>query len=814
MSNKVENLRNFTFLSNPQTNQSQSLAAFVVSNIDYTHDRYINKLYTFDGRELKPLTEAGAEANYFFEDENNIIFQNPSKERYSNNKAEDTKEIASHYYRICVDGGEASYAFTIPLSVDKLLPLQARNKFLVLASYDLNAPLLWQKSAAEQQAYVEKHSNPNRPHIINEIPFQANGQGYLYNRRSALFYYDSITNELEHIGTDYPNYVINWLTLNANKTKAAFAATPYTGKDEYHFQPFAKLYELDLNSSEITELYSELDQQLGDGFYLEMLDAKGVATGCEALVLISSDTKDYGINQNNHFYLYQRDKQTLHKLANYEVIYGNSVGTDVTYGHNEASFKSSSSVYNLIETRANSTQLSAFTLVKTADAKYPTLKQEVLLTKTGSCLAAFSLHKDPKDVITANTYAENVANTCRDNLANTCKANNASTCRTQNVSRETNKVADACQINTSATANTSTATNTCVTTNTLSATSMSASTNDYSSTQTCSALQAANKSQSLFVLGLYEQELSELYLVEDKDHLLRLSYFNDQMALELSSIKPEKLNFTSPYKQTDIEGFVLLPPNFVKGKKASYPLILDIHGGPKTVYSSTYYHEMQVWASLGFVVCYTNPNGSDGRGNAFADIRGAYGGRDYDDLMTFLDKVLANYAEIDPERLGVTGGSYGGFMTNWIITHTKRFKAACSQRSISNWLSFYGTSDIGYYFATDQNHIRNFTLPEQEILWQHSPLKYINEAATPTLFIHSDNDYRCPLEQGMQMHTALRALGVPSKLCIFPFENHDLSRGGKPQAREWRLNLMTHWFLQYLQPDKKELIAEFQAKID
>lgn len=741
MSNKVENLRNFTFLSNPQTNQSQSLAAFVVSNIDYTHDRYINKLYTFDGRELKPLTEAGAEANYFFEDENNIIFQNPSKERYSNNKAEDTKEIASHYYRICVDGGEASYAFTIPLSVDKLLPLKERNKFLVLASYDLNAPLLWQKSEAEQQTYVEKHSNPNRPHIINEIPFQANGQGYLYNKRSALFYYDAITNELEHIGTDYPNYVINWLTLNANKTKAAFAATPYTGKDEYRFQPFAKLYELDLNSSEITELYSELDQQLGDGFYLEMLDAKGVTTGCEALVLISSDTKDYGINQNNHFYLYQRDKQTLHKLANYEVIYGNSVGADVTYGHNEASFKSSSSVYNLIETRANSTQLSAFTLIKTADAKYPTLKQEVLLTKTGSCLAAFSLNKDPKDVITANTHVENVLNTC-------------------------------------------------------------------------TALQASNKSQSLFVLGLYEQELSELYLVEDKDQLLRLSYFNDQIALELSSIKPEKLSFTSPYKQTDIEGFVLLPPNFVKGKKASYPLILDIHGGPKTVYSSTYYHEMQVWASLGFVVCYTNPNGSDGRGNAFADIRGAYGGRDYDDLMTFLDKVLANYAEIDPERLGVTGGSYGGFMTNWIITHTKRFKAACSQRSISNWLSFYGTSDIGYYFATDQNHIRNFTLPEQEILWQHSPLKYINDATTPTLFIHSDNDYRCPLEQGMQMHTALRALGVPSKLCIFPFENHDLSRGGKPQAREWRLNLLTHWFLQYLQPDKKELIAKFQAKID
>lgn len=750
MANKIENLRNFTFLSNPQTNPSQSLAAFVVSNIDYDNDRYINKIYTFDGAELRPLTEAGNESNYFFEDDKNIIFSCAEKERYAKNKTDETQAEQSHYYRIAVDGGEASYAFSIPLSVDKLFPLKETNKFLVLASYDIDCPDLWQKGTNEQKAYAEKHKRQNRPHIINEIPFQANGYGYLYARRSALFFYDALTDELDLVGSDYPNQVINWLSLNGDKTKALFAATTYEGDAEYRWQPFAKLYELDITSQIISPLYSQLDQQLGDGFYLNTIDSNGKTTNEEAIIVISSDTKDYGINQNNHFYLYDRQQKTFHKLSDYEVEYGCSVGNDVTYGHNEAGYKSSISTYNLIETKGNSTQLSAFTLHKTDSQSYPTLRQEILLNKDGACLAAFTLNKKASDIIAANSnFASNVSRETLDDKA-----------------IDNNNPADTTSTN-----------------------------------------------KSLFVLGLYEQQLSELYLVNNND-LYRLSYFNDQDALDLTTCQLEKLSFTSPYDKTSIEGFILLPPNFERGQEAHYPLILDIHGGPKTVYGSTYYHEMQVWASLGFIVCYTNPHGSDGRGNAFADIRGAYGERDYDDLMTFVDEVLAAYPEADKERLGVTGGSYGGFMTNWIITHTTRFKVACSQRSISNWLSFYGTSDIGYYFATDQNGVQNFTLPEQEILWQHSPLKYINNASTPTLFIHSDADYRCPLEQGMQMHTALRALGVTSKLCIFPGENHELSRGGKPQAREWRLNLITHWFLKYLQAEQKDLIAQFQAKID
>lgn len=292
-------------------------------------------------------------------------------------------------------------------------------------------------------------------------------------------------------------------------------------------------------------------------------------------------------------------------------------------------------------------------------------------------------------------------------------------------------------------------------------------------------------------------------------NLQRLTYFNSK---NLSTVKPIPLSITSRFDREAVNGYVLLPPDFRQEARASYPLILDIHGGPKTVYGSTYYHEMQVWANLGFVVCCTNPHGSDGRGNKFADIRGAYGQQDYDDLMDFLDAVLKTYPQIDSKRLGVTGGSYGGFMTNWIITHTKRFQAACTQRSISNWLSFYGTSDIGYLFATDQNKVKDFSLEDQKTLWEHSPLHYINNAVTPTLIIHSDADYRCPYEQGMQLHTALTALGVPNKLCVFHEENHELSRSGRIKAREQRLNLITHWFLQYLQADNKELIQKFAEK--
>ena len=143
-------------------------------------------------------------------------------------------------------------------------------------------------------------------------------------------------------------------------------------------------------------------------------------------------------------------------------------------------------------------------------------------------------------------------------------------------------------------------------------------------------------------------------------------------------------------------------------------------------------------ASNDYIVIYTNPHGSSGNGVEFSDIRGKYGDIDYNDLMRFVDLAIEKYPQIDSGNLGVYGGSYGGFMTNWIIGHNDRFKAACSQRSISNWTSFYGVSDIGYYFGYDQ--ITATPWNSLDKMWDQSPIKYADKVKTPTLYIHSDED--------------------------------------------------------------------------
>ena len=194
---------------------------------------------------------------------------------------------------------------------------------------------------------------------------------------------------------------------------------------------------------------------------------------------------------------------------------------------------------------------------------------------------------------------------------------------------------------------------------------------------------------------------------------------------------------------------------------------------------------MQYWSSEGYFVLFCNPRGGDGKGNEFADVRGKYGTIDYDDIMRFTDKMLEQYPAIDPAKVGVTGGSYGGFMTNGIIGHTHRFAAAATQRSIANWLAFNYVSDIGYFFGPDQQAADNWNNPEK--LWFHSPLKYLDNAKTPTLVIHSDQDHRCPDVEGYQIFSALKVHGVDARMVLFHGENHELSRSGKPDNREKRL---------------------------
>ncbi len=286
--------------------------------------------------------------------------------------------------------------------------------------------------------------------------------------------------------------------------------------------------------------------------------------------------------------------------------------------------------------------------------------------------------------------------------------------------------------------------------------------------------------------------LQELYMLDGKTEK-KVTSFNDFINKEKTLSNFERVMVeTTPGVQ--IDGWIIKPVDFKPNKK--YPAILDIHGGPKTVYGEVFYHEMQYWANEGYAVFFCNPRGSDGKGNEFADIRGKYGTIDYNDLMKFTDYILEQYPFIDKDRIGVTGGSYGGFMTNWVIGHTDRFKAAASQRSISNWISKFNTTDIGYYFNEDQIQATPWQNFSQ--IWESSPIKYADKVKTPTLFIHSEEDYRCWVDQGYQMFVALKYNGVEARMCMFRDENHELSRGGKPKHRIRRLKEITDWFNKYL----------------
>ena len=296
----------------------------------------------------------------------------------------------------------------------------------------------------------------------------------------------------------------------------------------------------------------------------------------------------------------------------------------------------------------------------------------------------------------------------------------------------------------------------------------------------------------ILAVCLYDGTLQDLYAFDKSGEKRRkVSGLNTAILKGKYVAECERVSFR--FQDYDLDGWVLKPMDYDPSK--SYPGILDIHGGPKVAFGETFYHEMQAWASRGYFVFFCNPVGSDGRGNDFMFMRGKYATVDYDSLMTFVDTVLEKYPQIDQSRLAVTGGSYGGYMTNWIITHNNRFACAASQRSISNWLSFYGYSDLGYNFNVDQMNTTIFEGADK--MWNVSPMKYAANIQTPTLFIHSDEDYRCPLSEGLQIYTSMVDRGIPTRMCIFKGENHELSRSGRPKHRMRRLNEITAWIEKY-----------------
>jgi dipeptidyl aminopeptidase/acylaminoacyl peptidase len=246
-----------------------------------------------------------------------------------------------------------------------------------------------------------------------------------------------------------------------------------------------------------------------------------------------------------------------------------------------------------------------------------------------------------------------------------------------------------------------------------------------------------------------------------------------------------------------IQGWVFLPPDF--DEKQSYPGILYIHGGPHMNYCRAYFHEFQYLAAQGYIVFISNPRGGTGYGLAFKTaIARGWGGPDYDDLMAFTDHVLKEYKCIDRKRIGVAGGSYGGYMANWVIGHTKRFAAAVSDRCVSNFLSFFGSSDFGYIFHKGMGLDSQNPWAERDRFIEMSPMTHLVNAKTPTLVIHQENDLRCPIEQGEQVYVLLKTLGDDTELLRYPNESHGMSRVGRTDRRIHRLEAIRRWFDRYL----------------
>ena len=245
----------------------------------------------------------------------------------------------------------------------------------------------------------------------------------------------------------------------------------------------------------------------------------------------------------------------------------------------------------------------------------------------------------------------------------------------------------------------------------------------------------------------------------------------------------------------DIDGFLVKPVGFQAGRK--YPMILSIHGGPAGQYGVDWFHEFQVYAAKGWAVFFTNPRGSTGYGRKFQrGIMDEWGRKDYVDVMNGVAAVLARNPWIDSTRLGVTGGSYGGFLTNWIVGHTNQFKAAVTLRSISNFISDEGTRDGAYGHKED---FGGDVFQRFDYYWERSPLKFVQNVSTPILILHSDNDYRVPIEQGEQWFRALKHFGKTAEIVFFPRENHNLTRTGEPKHLVESLNWQLYWFDKYLE---------------
>ena len=656
---------NYAFLSGLRCGPEGGLA-FVTAKADTEENAYRRDLwYKPEQGSAIQLTTDGKSGGFLWDGPNTLLFS--SGRDPEQKKRQEAGEEYTAFYRMNTQGGEAQKAFSVPLSAS--LEEKVRDGlYLLRVDWDLRFSKAHTLKGSAKEELLKEKKEERDYQVLDELPFYFNGQGYVNKHRDALFLYEEGTGKLTRITRE--TFSTGSARISPDGKRVLFTGQNFTVK----MKDKSGVYVYDIDQGKTTQLLPLRTYEVYDALWWG-----------ETILLLATDHKRYGLNENVQFYTIDPATGEMSLLAPYEDAIGSSVGSDCRLGGGQAWLVYQGKFY-FTATIRNASQV--FCLEPSGDIR-PVYTQE------GSV-------------------------DCMD-IAN----------------------------------------------------------------------------GQLYFIGMQDMKLQELYRWDLASSQREQLTSVNQAVLEGQYVaSPQKLTFEND--GTDLDGWVLLPKDFDPEK--TYPGVLDIHGGPKTVYGEVFYHEMQYWANLGYFVFFCNPRGGDGRGNEFADLKGKYGTIDYDDLMAFTDKVLEKYPQIDQNRLCVTGGSYGGFMTNWIVGHTHRFAAAATQRSIANWVGFGFTSDIGEGFARDQMGIgtKGTVWNSMEKMWEHSPLKYLDNCSTPTLVIHSDEDYRCPLFEGYQIYSALQQRGVETRMVIFHGENHELSRSGKPRHRIRRLSEITNWFEKHI----------------
>ena len=656
---KLDTFMDFRMLSSLTFSPDGGKMAYLLTETDREKKEYVSRLRLRTGEEDRPMVSDGKIGEFFFEDAEHILFATDRRDGKEKEKKEEEKGPSTVLYRLPLTGGEAEKAWELPLDAGSFRLLEDGN-LLMTGEISTEQPDLYLLEGDKRKAALEKIAEEKDYEVLTESPYVSNGRGMVQGKRSALFLWQPGEKRLRRLTGKYTDVG----DFRVHGKEVWFSGVTYRTRCPNR----ECLYRLDLEMG-------KTERVLGPRLIIYALEFIG-----DMLVVIGTDGKRFGDNENPSFYSFDVRTRELKLLCDADESLGYGMLTDVEYG------------------------ASRFTKADGGYLYFPALDRDgCKLKRIG-----------PEGVI------ETVVST--DGLVS-----------------------------------------------------------DYD----------VHEGKILFA-GMLDMKLPELYRAE-KDGVRRLTSWNEEVLKDVYVARPQPV--AAELDGEEIDGWVLLPEDYDPGKK--YPAVLDIHGGPKCAYGPIFFHEMQAWAAKGYIVFFCNPHGSDGRGNAFSYLDLQWGSIDYRQIMAFTDRVLAAYPAIDPGRLCCTGGSYGGYMSNWILGHTDRFCCIATQRSISNWVTMYGMSDIPPISCFEVSSADPYTERGFAEMWDVSPLKYIRNAKTPTLLIHSDEDHRCPIAEGYQLYTALVYLRVPARMVVFHGENHELSRTGKPAHRLRRLEEITGWFDRY-----------------